>query len=159
LIGSAGEDAADGIADPDIDRRRTVAAQLIRLPGERRRIDPMLGEKGGAAEHHLPSFDLANRALAGRRVEIGDIGDGDLSFLGSHHDRPRKRMLDAAPRRREPQDGLLDKSWRRNDPGHRRLAFVSVPVLSTTSVSIFSIRSSASAFLIRTPAAACRYRP
>ncbi len=36
---------------------------------------------------------------------------------------------------------------------------MSVPVLSTTSVSIFSIRSSASAFLINTPASAPRPTP
>jgi hypothetical protein len=39
------------------------------------------------------------------------------------------------------------------------LPSVSVPVLSTTSVSTFSIRSSASAFLIRTPACAPRPTP
>ena len=39
------------------------------------------------------------------------------------------------------------------------LPSVSVPVLSTTSVSIFSIRSSASAFLISTPACAPRPTP
>ena len=39
------------------------------------------------------------------------------------------------------------------------LPSVSVPVLSTTSVSIVSIRSSASAFLIRTPACAPRPTP
>ena len=39
------------------------------------------------------------------------------------------------------------------------LPSVSVPVLSTTSVSIFSMRSSASAFLISTPACAPRPTP
>ena len=39
------------------------------------------------------------------------------------------------------------------------LPSVSVPVLSTTSVSTFSIRSSASAFLISTPACAPRPTP
>ena len=39
------------------------------------------------------------------------------------------------------------------------LPSVSVPVLSTTSVSIFSMRSSASAFLIRMPACAARPTP
>ena len=39
------------------------------------------------------------------------------------------------------------------------LPSVSVPVLSTTSVSTFSMRSSASAFLISTPAAAPRPTP
>jgi hypothetical protein len=39
------------------------------------------------------------------------------------------------------------------------LPSVSVPVLSTTSVSIFSIRSSASAFLMSTPACAPRPTP
>ena len=39
------------------------------------------------------------------------------------------------------------------------LPSVSVPVLSTTSVSTFSIRSSASAFLISTPACAPRPVP
>ena len=39
------------------------------------------------------------------------------------------------------------------------LPSVSVPVLSTTSVSIFSMRSSASAFLIKTPACAPRPTP
>src|ERR1700719_3206445 len=39
------------------------------------------------------------------------------------------------------------------------LPSVSVPVLSTTSVSILSMRSSASAFLIKTPACAPRPTP
>ena len=67
--------------------------------------------------------------------------------------------------------GALDAGGKPQDLASRRnppaatiattfgLPSVSVPVLSTTSVSIFSIRSSASAFLISTPACAPRPTP
>ena len=62
--------------------------------------------------------------------------------------------------RREPQDfGLLETRRAATIATTFGLPSVSVPVLSTTSVSIFSMRSSASAFLISTPACAPRPTP
>ena len=72
-----------------------------------------------------------------------------------------QRMLAAAlDAGREPQHFVLRRS-----PSAATIATtfglpsVSVPVLSTTSVSTFSMRSSASAFLISTPACAPRPTP
>ncbi len=77
------------------------------------------------------------------------------------HDRVRQRMLAGAlDAGREPQDfGLLEIPPPPRSPSRFGLPSVSVPVLSTTSVSTFSIRSSASAFLISTPACAPRPTP
>ena len=125
-----GEDAADGFVDADIDGGRPVATQFIGLCRERCRINPMFGEKGGAAEHHMSAFYLANRPLASRRVEVGDIGDGDLSLLGSRHDRARKWVLRSLLHAGcEPQNSFLDKSRRSDNPGHSRFAFGQRPGL------------------------------
>ena len=56
--------------------------------------------------------------------------------------------------RGEPQQLVLGEARRGTTATTRGLPSVSVPVLSTTSVSTFSNRSSASAFLISTPACA-----
>ena len=73
----------------------------------------------------------------------------------------RERMLAGALEAgREPQQLVLGRCRRRSTTAVTvGLPSVSVPVLSTTSVSTFSIRSSASAFLIRTPACAPRPTP
>ena len=83
-------------------------------------------------------------------------------------DRRRARVLRSPPRRRWPRPADARSPARRSPqaaaPRPRRIRrrlrsrspsacpSVSVPVLSTTSVSTFSMRSSASAFLISTPA-------
>ena len=75
-------------------------------------------------------------------------------------DRKRQRVL-ACPldTGREPEQSLLSNPGAVTISITAGLPSVSVPVLSTTSVSILSIRSSASAFLIRTPACAPRPTP
>ena len=61
-------------------------------------------------------------------------------------------MLAAAlEARREPQQFVLGDAAGRDKRDTFGLPSVSVPVLSTTSVSTFSSRSSASAFLTSTP--------
>ena len=67
------------------------------------------------------------------------------------------RLLDAGG---EAQHVLLVEAVRRRSTATTfGLPSVSVPVLSITSVSTFSMRSSASAFLISTPACAPRPTP
>ena len=76
-------------------------------------------------------------------------------------DRGGERMLAAAL----DAGGKAQAPWTSSKPGRATIATtfglpsVSVPVLSTTSVSTFSMRSSASAFLISTPSCAPRPTP
>ena len=85
----------------------------------------------------------------------------DAALLGCIDDGGGERMLARAlDARGKPQQlGLVES----RAPGTIAVTFglpsVSVPVLSTTSVSTFSMRSSASAFLISTPACAPRPTP
>ena len=65
----------------------------------------------------------------------------------------------AARRSLQAATPVCVEARRRNDAVTCGLPSVSVPVLSTTSVSTFSMRSSASAFLISTPACAPRPTP
>ena len=69
----------------------------------------------------------------------------------------RCRARGSAARRKQP--GLVELPVGRSTDTSRGLPSVSVPVLSTTSVSTFSRTSSASAFLMSTPAVAPRPVP
>ena len=104
------------------------------------------------------AFDSGLRALAGDRLEVARFGEGQLSFTRRKYDgaaradarsrAPRKRRVEPASSSCHPCTGL--------DKTIFGFPSVSVPVLSTTSVSTFSSRSSAAASLKRTPAAAPR---
>ena len=111
---------------------------------------------------HRSPFDRPRHALAGRRVELGRLGEREPLLLRGRNDRRRERML-AAPAPGSPRGAAIRRRAkpRRGRPARRRrgLPSVSVPVLSTTSVSTFSNRSSASAFLISTPDCAPRPTP
>ena len=86
---------------------------------------------------------------------------GEAALLRRRDDRGAKRMLAAAfEARRQPQQlRLPSKPATVMIATTLGLPSVSVPVLSTTRVSTFSMRSSASAFLISTPACAPRPTP
>ena len=85
----------------------------------------------------------------------------DPARLRRRDDRGRQRMLARAldARREAQQLGLVEARRPATTAVTAGLPSVSVPVLSTTSVSTFSRRSSASAFLISTPAWAPRPTP
>ena len=87
-------------------------------------------------------------------------GDGRRLRPAAADDGERQRVL-AAPldARGQAQDLGLVKPSAGTTAVTAGLPSVSVPVLSTTSVSTFSMRSSASAFLISTPAWAPRPTP
>ena len=102
----------------------------------------------------------ADDALAGDGVEVGRVAQARAARLRLGDDGGGQRML-ARPLqagRQAQHRGLVE-------PGcgaitvTRGLPSVRVPVLSTTRVSTFSSRSSASAFLISTPAWAPRPTP
>ena len=137
-------------------------AELVRLRRKCRDVDALLAQERRVAEHDLRALDRAERALAGR---------------ANRNRRPAAiampRSLGRADDRHAPADARSPaRRWRRGAGARPRrspaparsavtagLPSVSVPVLSTTSVSTFSMRSSASAFLISTPAWAPRPTP
>ena len=89
-----------------------------------------------------------------------DAPEFDLSLGCRGDDRRGERMLAGAlDARGKPQQRVLVEILRRHDGESFGLPSVSVPVLSTTRVSTFSMRSRASAFLIRMPACAARPTP
>ena len=103
-----------------------------------------------------PAADRAGDALAGDRRETGRVLQFDAAFLGRGDDRGGERVFARALEAGAERQHRRFVEARRPAPPRRRAACLrsSVPVLSTTSVSIFSSRSSASAFLISTPAVA-----
>ena len=109
------------------------------------------------------ALDRADDALAGRRIEVRDARERRACV------RCAAATIAAASGCSLPRSSAGGKAQHvvpRSKPVQRRrsattcgLPSVSVPVLSTTSVSTFSMRSSASAFLISTPACAPRPTP
>ena len=146
-----------------IDRGRAVAAQLARpAPSSGAVAMFELGEERRIAEHDARALDHADRALAGRRVEAqSPCASAMLRSLRGGDDRGGQRMLarllDAGGKAQHAR--LSSKPCAGTIATTFGLPSVSVPVLSTTSVSTFSMRSSASAFLISTPACAPRPTP
>ena len=164
LIGSAMAMTPAGLAvDADEDRRGAVGAQLLGLGRERARVDALLAcRNAGVAERDALALDACRArpcrsASRNRSPRLSAM----LALLRGRDDGRRQRMLarplDAGG---EAQDArLVEAGRRRRRPSPPGLPSVSVPVLSTTSVSTFSSRSSASAFLISTPASAPRPTP
>ena len=158
-----GDDAGELAVDA---RRRSRSRRRARSRSasrrKRRGVDAELRQEVGIAERDAPALDRAERALAGRRVEVRSTGASAMPRASAaRDDRVRQRMLARAlDARGEPQHfGLVEARGRRRSAVTAGLPSVSVPVLSTTSVSTFSMRSSASAFLISTPACAPRPTP
>ena len=164
LIGSAM--ARTPAARPSTPTKIAVApscAQRLRLrPRGTPDVDALLAQEGGVAEHDLSALDRAERALAGRRLEVRRPARWRCPRSSAAvDDRGGERVLARALEARgEAQHLVLAEALRPATMAVTAgLPSVSVPVLSTTSVSTFSMRSSASAFLISTPACAPRPTP
>ena len=152
-----GDDAGGLAVDGNEHGRRAVAPRVRRLGApERRARNAEILQKLGVADGDLAAVDRAGDALAGDGAEIADVFEVQPALLGGGDDRGGQRML------ARPFETGAERQHRRFVEARRPactattrgLPSVRVPVLSTTSVSIFSKRSSASAFLIRTPAVA-----
>ena len=145
---------ASRAVDGDEHHRRALLRSSLRLAPQRARVDAELARNVALPSATARALDRARDALAGRRVEV------------------RRRRRAASPRScaaatiaaasgcslaRSSAGGEAQHVGFRHAPSRRPrrsrcgLPSVSVPVLSTTSVSTFSSRSSASAFLISTP--------
>ena len=97
--------------------------QLVGRRRERADVDAVLAQEGRVAEHDLLALDRAERALAGRRVEVAHRRRGDAALLRGVDDGERERMLAGAlDAGREAQDLGLGEALRRDDRRHRRLA-------------------------------------
>lgn len=144
---------------PSIDMLITVAPSpraLRPVLRARRRVDVQRFQESGVAEMNGLAFGLARRARAGRRCEFLDV-EKRPGFA------PSPRAGDSVGQRVFARPLNACRQWRSSASANPAagtmettvgLPSVSVPILSTTSVSAFSMRSSASAFLMRTPA--CR---
>ena len=148
------DDAAGLAVERGEDRCRAIVAQFVRRPFERRDINSSRLHHGPVAERRLAPVNRAGHALARRGIEGVDLGESQDCGPS-----PRARWPSPAdarfPVRGLPQAAaihLLATPPTALSATTLGLPSVSVPVLSTTSVSIFSNRSSASAFLISTPA-------
>ena len=113
------------------------------------------------AERDRAALDASRHALAGTRSKPSTVAEREPRSAAARDDRGGERMLARAlEARRQPQQHRPRRSPdARLDATTLGLPSVSVPVLSTTSVSTASNRSSASAFLISTPARAPRPTP
>jgi hypothetical protein len=135
-------------------QRLRRALELARRPSSssKRRLPSATACRRPAAVTPLPGDRIESR-FHFRRAAMHP------AFLRARDDRRRQRMLAAAlDARGEPQHVAFVEPARGTTPT-TGLPSVSVPVLSTTSVSTFLQISSASAFLISTPACAPRPVP
>ena len=157
LIGSATPSRpASAAVDGDEHHRLAVAAQLRRprsrsapasTPERRRAAVRCRARRGG--RRRVPRTPLPVMRLRSRRRSAS----ATPRSLRAGDDRRGQRML-AGPleARGEAQQLVLVDAGAARPSTSRGLPSVSVPVLSTTSVSTFSRRSSASALRISTPA-------
>ena len=110
--------------DADEDRRGAVRAQLVGLLGERRRVDAVLGQERGIAEHDLPALDRAERALAGRASRSRSTGavarprSSAAATMATASGCSLARSRLAASR----SSLVLGEARGRHDRGHSRLA-------------------------------------
>ena len=146
----------------DEDRGRAVAAQPLGLARRARRVDAELGQELRVAEHDACGRrPCRSRPCRSASRSPRTVRERELALRA----RPRRwrRPADARSRARRWRQAAAPRSRRSPAPATIATTFglpsVSVPVLSTTSVSTFSMRSSASAFLISTPACAPRPTP
>ena len=154
-----GDDAGELAVGGDEHRRPAFGAQRVGTCGQRRDVDAGIVHQRLVAERDARlASTVPGDALAGHRLEI--LGFGDLRCRAP-------RRLRRSPRRAGARSPF--RGWRRApaDPPRRNpsaaiasvsfgLPSVSVPVLSTISVSTLAKRSSASASLTSTPACAPR---
>ena len=139
--------------------RRSSSALGAERGRRRRRARP--GTRALPSATRRPST-VPSTPLPVGRVEVADAARARCRARSARRDdrggqRMLARPLDAGGQAQ--QLVLVEARRRRRPPSPSGLPSVSVPVLSTTSVSTFSMRSSASAFLISTPACAPRPTP
>ena len=152
---------ASRAVDGDEHRRGAVAPQRLGLrSASAGDATPSSVQKRGVAERDAAAIDpCRRRPCRSTRLEVRRPPAASSSRSCARRDdggapadarcrAPGSRPGAAARPRRSPRAATIATS--------RGLPSVSVPVLSTTSVSTFSSRSSASAFLISTPACAPR---
>ncbi len=150
-----GDDAGRLAVDADEDRGRAVARAARRLRRRARAVStPCSARKLRIAERDALALDGAERALAGGRVEVArrrrvrcprcSAAATMAAASGCSLARSTLAASRSSVASSKPAAGTTAVT--------AGLPSVSVPVLSTTSVSTFSRRSSASAFLISTPA-------
>ncbi len=145
----------------DEDRGGAVLAQALGLGVERAGGDAELGQE----RWRCRAPRAGPRPCRSRPCRSGEskpltATERDAALLRGRDDGGRQRMLARAlDAGREPQHVGLVEARAGTTATTFGLPSVSVPVLSTTSVSTFSMRSSASAFLISTPAWAPRPTP
>ena len=155
-----GEEAGELVIGADKDNRRTVGSMTLGLGVQRIGRDAGLTEKFGVADRDALRPDCAG-ALLCRTAPKSETGCGpEIGFF-------RRVTIAAASGCSLPRSmpAASCRSVFSSKPGAgttavtRGLPSVRVPVLSTTRVSIFSMRSSTSAFLIRMPDCAARPTP
>ena len=156
-----GDDAGGLAVDADEDRGGAVAAQLLRLGRERARVDAQLRQ-----ERALPSTTRLPSTMPMTPLPVGEsksaaAAERDLALLRRPRRWPRASGCSLARSTLAASRSKLvsSKPSAATTAVTAGLPSVSVPVLSTTSVSTFSSRSSASAFLMSTPAWAPRPTP
>ena len=157
-----GEEAGKLAVDGDEDHGSAVGAQSLGLALQRDGSDAEFGQKFGIAERNAAGRSTMPTApLPAGASKPRDRTADDIALGGGRDDRGGERMFARAlDARGEPQErGLRRNPAPARLPTSFGLPSVSVPVLSTTSVSTFSMRSSASAFLIRMPKRAARPTP
>ena len=133
-----GEDGRCLAVDREEDGGGAVLAQPLGLAVERGRVDAVLAQEAGIAQRELAALDRAQHALAGRRVETRDIGQRELALARP----PRRWPGQADVRSLSPALAASRSTSPSAKPGAATIATtlglpsVSVPVLSTTRVSI-----------------------
>jgi hypothetical protein len=152
-----GEDPGEPVVDADEDRGRAVGAEPVGLRAEAAGGESLACEERRAAQQDAVALDPPGDALAAGASKSVTSGIGSPASGRGVDDGAAERVLGGAfDARGEPQQLVAV------EPGAGTIAVtdgrpsVRVPVLSTTSVSTFSISSSASAFLISTPRPAPR---
>ena len=156
-----GEDARHRAVDADEDGGRTFGAQPVGFA----RVSGPVSMPWLARKLALPRTTRVPSTLPTAPLPAGEsksLTSGMVSPASRRRRRRRRQRVfrGALDRRREPQDAR-----RSSNPGAATiwvtdgLPSVRVPVLSTTRVLTFSIRSSASAFLMSTPRPAPRPTP
>src|SRR5260370_18370626 len=91
--GGGGEEARQLSVDRDVDDGRALAAQTLTLLIQEAGFDAERCQEVGIAQNNGLAVDLAGGALAGRRVELFDFAQIEISLPAGPHDRVSERMF------------------------------------------------------------------